>query len=81
MPITLPERRMLTAQQAADYCGFESVEGFKAHIRVAPIKQPGWVRYDRLDLDEYLDSLRAPVPKHRSIAELAGNGDGARRGG
>ena len=45
----LPDRRMLTDHEAADYCGFKSVEGFKAHIPVAPRKfGTQAVRYDRL---------------------------------
>jgi hypothetical protein len=56
----LPTRRMLTKEEAADYCGFKSVNGFLGHIRVSPIKFGSNVRYDRVDLDAYLDGLREP---------------------
>jgi hypothetical protein len=73
-----PARRMLTEQEAADYCGFSSVNGFKAHIRVRPVNFGKLVRYDRADLDAYLDRLRSS-PGSGNILELAGN-EGARRG-
>lgn len=73
-----PERRMLTAEEAADYCGFKSVAGFRAHIPVAARHFGSQaVRYDRRDLDEYLDDLRNPSPK-RGFAEAAGNAGPAR---
>jgi hypothetical protein len=76
--MSAPYRRMLTDKEAADYCGFESVAGFKAHVRVSPIKFGSNVRYDRKALDEYLDTLRHGAPLGR-LAELAGNA-GADRG-
>lgn len=76
----LPDKRMLTNEEAAEYCGFKSVGGFEAHIRVRPVKLGKLVRYDRHDLDEYLDSLRlSPPDRKRSFAEAAGNA-GADRG-
>lgn len=59
-----PARRMLTAEEAADYCGFKSVDGFRAHIPVAPVRFGSQVvRYDVRDLDDYLDNLRNPGPR------------------
>lgn len=75
-----PSRRMLTDQQAAEYCGFESVNGFKAYIRVAPVNFGRMVRYDVRDLDDYLDALRQSPTFTGSFSEQVGNGDGAHRG-
>lgn len=76
--MSAPVRRMLTSQEAADYCGFKSVNGFLSYIKVPPVKFGGSVRYDRLDLDVFLDRLRSS-PSGRSFSESAGN-DGAYRG-
>ena len=72
------ERRMLTALEAANYCGFKSVNGFVSHIPVAPVKFGSSVRYDVRDLDEFLDKLSENRPR-QGFAELAGNA-GADRG-
>ncbi len=69
----LPANRMLTDEQAAAYCGFSSVNGFKAHIQVAPVNFGRLVRYDIKDLDEYLDRHRQSAPVG-DFAELAGAG-------
>ena len=74
-----PARRMLTSDEAADYCGFKSVNGFLAYVKVAPVKFGVVVRYDRADLDDYLDSLRQS-PSGSGFAEKVGNA-GAHRGG
>jgi len=73
-----PARRMLTREEAADYCGFKSPAGFEAHIAVRPIRFGQSVRYDVRDLDEYLDHLREAGPR-KSFAELAGNENKGRR--
>jgi hypothetical protein len=73
-----PAKRMLTKEEAATYCGFKSVGGFLAYIKVAPVNFGALVRYDIRDLDEYLDGLREITPK-RGFAEAAGNA-GAHRG-
>jgi len=82
--LPLPARRMLTERQAAEYCGFESVQGFQAYIRVAGEKfGRNVLRYDVRDLDEALDKLRNArlhAGGGKSFAELAGNGDGADHG-
>jgi hypothetical protein len=68
----LPAKRMLTAEEAAEYCGFSSVNGFAAYVAVRPVKFGKLVRYDRTDLDEFLDGFRSS-PQGSSILELAGN--------
>jgi hypothetical protein len=70
--MTIPARRMLTAQEAANYCGFKSVNGFQSHIRVSPVKFGTSVRYDLRDLDDYLDRL-SENKSEVGFAELAGN--------
>jgi hypothetical protein len=72
MSLPLPEKRLLTSDEAASYCGFNSVNGFLAHIRVSPVKFGKVVRYDRTDLDAFLDTFRQSAPR-RKISELAGN--------
>ena len=63
---------MLTRQEAADYCGFASVDGFEAHIPVSPVKFGKLVRYDRVDLDAYLDGLSQFRPSATAFEDLAG---------
>lgn len=72
MSLPLPEKRLLTSDEAAAYCGFQSVNGFLAYVKVSPVKFGKNVRYDRIDLDAFLDGLRDATPKSR-WAELAGN--------
>ena len=72
MTLPLPPKRLLTAREAATYCGFNSVNGFIAHVKISPVKFGKIVRYDRLDLDDFLDGFRQSTPKRR-ISELAGN--------
>lgn len=76
--VSAPPRRMLTAEQAADYCGFSSVNGFRAHVRIAPVKFGTLVRYDRADLDAYLDRL-SHSRTVSSFSEMVGN-EGQGRG-
>ena len=47
-----PSRLLLTPSEAADYCGV-SVNTFKAHVRVSPVKIGHSVRYDRRALDRW----------------------------
>lgn len=52
-----PEPRLLTQQQAAAYCGL-CVSNFRKACRVKPVQMLGRIpRYDRRDLDRWLDSL------------------------
>lgn len=68
-----PVARMLTGQEAAEYCGFKSVNGFVAHVPVRPVNFGHLVRYDRMALDEYLDSLRQSPVRGMRPSERAGN--------
>jgi len=57
MPRRDPEPRLLTQGQAAAYCGL-CAENFKRACPVPPIKMLNRLpRYDRHDLDRWLDSL------------------------
>lgn len=69
-----PDTRMLTGEEAANYCGFKSVNGFVAHIPVAPVNFGRLVRYDRKALDEAMDSLGQSTPMV-SLSERVGNAD------
>jgi len=60
-PLPLPERRLLTSEGAASYCGFSSVNGFQAYIKVPPVNFGRMVRYDRADLDAYLETKKEPA--------------------
>lgn len=73
-----PARRMLTSEEAADYCGFKSVNGFLAYVKISPVKFGKSVRYDRLDLDEFLDRFRL-VATGNSFVDKVGH-VGAHRG-
>lgn len=75
-----PARRMLTSEEAADYCGFKSVNGFLAYVKVAPVKFGVSVRYDRTDLDDYLDGLRQSPAPEGGFGELVGSNAGQGRG-
>lgn len=52
MSLPLPNRLLLTTDEAADYCGV-SVNTFRAHVPVAPVKIGSSVRYDRRALDRW----------------------------
>lgn len=67
-----PAKRMLTTKEAAEYCGFASAGGFVAHIPVAPVKFGKLVRYDRVDLDAYLDDLSQFRTSATAFEDLAG---------
>lgn len=54
--LPLPERRMLSVEQAAEYCGL-SANTFRARITVHPVQIGRRVLYDRAALDRWLDSL------------------------
>lgn len=60
--VPLPPRRMLSAAEAAEYCGGKSVEWLKSHVRVAPTRIGSLVRYDVRALDKWLDSRNASAP-------------------
>lgn len=50
--LPLPSRLLLSVEQAADYCGV-SVNAFRAHVKVTPVKIGHSVRYDRRALDNW----------------------------
>lgn len=52
--LPLPARLLLNQEQAADYCGV-SVNTFRAHVKVAPVKIGNSVRYDRRMLDVWAE--------------------------
>ena len=77
--LTAPAKRMLSAEEAASYCGFPSVNRFKAAARVRPVNYGNCVRYDRERLDEWLDSLSQSAPEGGDIVEaLFNEGAGGR---
>jgi hypothetical protein len=65
---------MLTKEEAANYCGFKSINGFGSWTPVHPVKIGNKVLYDQKTLDEWLDQLGQSQPtKKRGFAERAGN--------
>lgn len=54
-----PPRRMLSKDEAASYCGFTSTARFESAARphVQPVNYGNCVRYDRVRLDEWLDTM------------------------
>jgi hypothetical protein len=79
-----PEPRLLTQAQAASYCGV-CVEVFRNACPVRPIKMLDRIpRYDRFDLDRWLDSLSTFRPLNEGADwEKIWNDDGdsgARKG-
>ena len=72
--INAPPRRMLTAKEAAIYCGVPATK-FQALCSCSPIKMPsGQNIYDIKDLDAWLDSLKtnAPDSDDAIVGRLAG---------
>jgi len=61
-PLPLPTRRLLTAEEAAGYCGV-SVGSLRSHIKVPPVKIGNSVRYDVRALDRWLDGQTETVPQ------------------
>lgn len=55
--IAAPAKRMLSKEEAAQYCGFPSVARFLAHVRIEPVNYGNCVRFDKNRLDEWLDTL------------------------
>lgn len=73
-----PSKRMLTKEEAADYCGFPSVNKFVLMVRVSPVNYGNCVRYDRERLDEWLDTLsQSPSSDGGDIVERLFNEDRA----
>lgn len=61
MSLPLPSRLLLDVAEAADYCGV-SVNTFRAHVKVAPVKIGSCVRYDRRALDRWAANQNASEP-------------------
>lgn len=78
------EPRLLNKVQAASYCGMHSTT-FAANCTVRPVRvYPGerGLRWDRFDLDRWIDSLRSGE-RHMTASdwlERLGNAEGAREG-
>ncbi|HEV7345522.1 MAG TPA: hypothetical protein VGN60_07800 [Devosia sp.] len=74
MKLPAPPKRMLTKDEAASYCGFPTTARFETACRthVEPVNYGNCVRYDRVRLDEWLDSMTAsPASLEQSIIEAA----------
>lgn len=57
--ITVVEKRMMSASEAAHYCGL-TVKHFKSLCPVQPVLiPPKYKQYDRCDLDKWLDDLKS----------------------
>ena len=59
MRLSAPPKRMLSRDEAASYCGFTSTARFESAARphVPPVNYGNCVRYDRVRLDEWLDTM------------------------
>ncbi|WP_187275503.1 hypothetical protein [Methylobacterium sp. WL6] len=68
--VPLPATRLITEAQAASYCGL-SAAAFSARCSVAPIDfgDRRLDRFDRQDLDAWIDSLKAPDLRVKSVAD------------
>jgi predicted DNA-binding transcriptional regulator AlpA len=79
MGLPLPEKLLLTSEEAADYCGV-SVNTFRAHIKVAPVKIGSSVRYDRRELDRWAanQNRSEPLTGDEWLERLNGGGEGVR---
>lgn len=59
--LSIVSKRMMSQREAADYCGL-SVKRFKEHCTVEPIEvAPTKLRWDKYDLDQWLDGLKQGV--------------------
>lgn len=68
--ISVIEKRMMNATEAAHYCGI-AVKHFKTLCPVRPVLMPPkYKQYDRIDLDKWLDDLKADVEKASQNAVL-----------
>lgn len=61
MSLPLPTKLLLTSEEAADYCGV-SVNTFRSHVKVAPVKIGGCVRFDRRQLDRWAANQNRSEP-------------------
>jgi hypothetical protein len=71
LQISVIPKRMLTVKESADRYG-RSLTRFKIECPVHPVRFPnGDVRYDVLDLDVWIDSLKAGAGDHDADAIVA----------
>jgi hypothetical protein len=77
--LPLPEALLLTTEQAASYCGV-SVNTFRAHVKVAPVKIGHSVRYDRRALDQWAanQNRSEPLTGDDWLERLDAGGEGVR---
>jgi hypothetical protein len=64
MKLAGPAKRMLSKDEAASYCGFPTADRFESATapHVVPVNYGNCVRYDRVRLDEWLDTLSQSQP-------------------
>jgi excisionase family DNA binding protein len=77
--LPLPSPLLLTTEQAANYCGV-SVNTFKAHVKVSPVKIGHSVRFDRRDLDRWAanQNRSEPLTGDDWLERLDAGGEGVR---
>jgi hypothetical protein len=62
MKFKITPRRMLSAREAAEYCGL-AAKAFSTECSIAPVQMPqGRKLYDMRDLDAWLDGLKSEEP-------------------
>jgi hypothetical protein len=60
--IKISPRRMLSAREAAEYCGLPT-KRFSLVCNVSPVAMPSGMRlYDIRDLDGWIDGLKSELP-------------------
>jgi len=77
LALPLPVALLLNAEQAAAYLGV-SVNTFRAHVKVAPVKIGSSVRFDRRELDRWarLQKPSGPVSADDWLGLLDEDGEG-----
>jgi excisionase family DNA binding protein len=77
--LPLPTKLLLTSEEAASYCGV-SVNTFKAHVRVPPVKIGNSVRFDRRALDRWAanQNRSEPLTGDDWLERLDEDGEGVR---
>lgn len=72
-----PARRLLTAVEAAAYCGAPSIVKWRASCSVRPISlyagRDGY-RYDVADLDQWIERMKGSRPSAEDWLSRLGNG-------
>jgi hypothetical protein len=64
---TVISKRMLDKREAAEHCG-RSLKRFEIECSVSPVKfANGDLRYDVLDLDKWLDTLKNKIQDSEDI--------------